>query len=99
MLLLLIILIFSADGLLLAALLIRQEQTNRTIRNLMPDINARLAAIETRLDEASTEITAELAKLREQLGNVITPEAEATLARLETKSGALADIIPNTPEA
>jgi hypothetical protein len=91
-----LIILLSADGLLLLLLLIQQQQTNQLIQNHMPDINARLTAIEAKIDEASTEITAELAKLREQLGNVITAEAEATLTRLETKSAAIADIIPNT---
>ena len=61
----------------------------------MSTLTERLAGIETALDEASTELTGELAKLREQLGNVITPEAEAIIARLESKSRALADVIPN----
>lgn len=61
----------------------------------MATLIERLAGIETALDEASTELTGELAKLREQLGNVITPEAEAIIARLESKSKALADVIPN----
>lgn len=69
---------------------LRQQATNKTIM----DINERLTAVEKNLDEASTEITAELAKLREQLGNTITPEADATIGRLETKSKALADVIP-----
>jgi len=61
----------------------------------MSTLNDRLLGIETAVDEAGTEIVAELTKLREQLGGVLTPEAEATIARLETKSKALADIIPN----
>jgi predicted negative regulator of RcsB-dependent stress response len=70
----------------------RQHQTERLI---MATLIERLGSIETSLDEASTELTNELAKLREQLGNVITPEAEAIIARLEAKSKALADVIPN----
>ena len=61
----------------------------------MATLSERLGSIESTLDEASTELTNELAKLREQLGNVITPEAEAIIARLEAKSKALADVIPN----
>lgn len=64
----------------------------------MATLNERLEAIEKNLDEAGTEIVAEIAKLREQLGTV-PPEAEATLARLETKGKGLADIIPNAPPA
>jgi chromosome segregation ATPase len=75
------------------------ETNNRWERldKRMATIDERLAAIEGSIDEAGGEITLELAKLREQLGNVITPEAEATIARLETKAKALADIIPNAP--
>lgn len=70
----------------------RQQQTQNEI---MATLTERLTGIETALDEASTEINTELTKLREQLGNVITPEAEAIIARLEAKGKALADIIPN----
>lgn len=61
----------------------------------MATLIERLAGIESALDEASTEITTELANLRAQLGNVITPEAEAIIGRLEGKAKALADVIPN----
>lgn len=60
----------------------------------MATLNERLSSIETNLDEASTELLAELAKLREQIGTV-TPEAEEILGRLETKAKALADVVPN----
>lgn len=74
--------------------LIQQQQQNNTI---LMTIAERLTAIETKLDEAASEITTELITLRGQLGNVITPEAEATLARLEGKATALANIIPGSP--
>lgn len=69
--------------------------TKTTQEKNMATVIERLSGIETSLDEASTELLAELTKLREQLGNVITPEAEAVIARLETKAKALADVIPN----
>jgi len=61
------------------------------------DINDRLTTIEAALDETGAEITAELATLRKQIQHVISPDALATLARLQTKAGWLADIIPGTP--
>ncbi len=70
-------------------------QQIKTKENIMATLNERLLGIESTLDEASLEITGELAKLREQLGNVLTPEAEATIARLEAKGKGLADVIPN----
>jgi len=70
-------------------------QQIKTKENIMAALNERLLGIESALDEASLEIAGELAKLREQLGNVLTPEAEATIARLESKGKALADVIPN----
>jgi hypothetical protein len=73
--------------------LIQQQRTNP----ILMTIAERLAAIENKLDEAASEITTELITLRGQLGNVITPEAEATLARLEGKATALANIIPDAP--
>lgn len=60
----------------------------------MATVTERLAAVEGRLDEASTEILAEIAKLKEEN---LSPEGEATLARLESKANALADIVGNVP--
>lgn len=53
--------------------------------------------VETKLDEASTEILAELEKLRTTDPD-ISPEGAAVVERVKTKAQALADIIPNAPE-
>lgn len=62
-------------------------------------VNERLDKIEADLDEASTEITAELAKLREEIAN--GGQTTALLARLDGIAGRakkLADIIkPEEP--
>lgn len=60
----------------------------------MATIEERFTTVETKLNEASTEIVAEIQRLREAPGT-LTPEAEAILTRLETKAGELADIVPN----
>lgn len=61
----------------------------------MATLSETLAEIESALNEAATEIPAELAKLREQLGNVITPEAAETLERISARAKLLANVIPN----
>lgn len=63
--------------------------------NIMATIAESLAVIEASLEEASVEIPAELAKLREQLSNVITPEAAAAIERIAAKAKTLADVVPN----
>jgi hypothetical protein len=64
----------------------------------LENLDNRLKGIETSQDEAFTELSAEIAKLRQDLQNVPLPEAaEATLTRVETKAKALADIIANNP--
>ena len=87
--------IFSAIASGLFGIALGLHALNQTLKGIMATLQERLSAIEASLDEASTELTTELAKLREQLGNVITPEADAIITRLEAKSKALADIIPN----
>lgn len=62
----------------------------------MATIEERFTTVETKLNEASTEIVAEIQRLRDELAAAqLTPEAEAILERLETKAGELADIVPN----
>lgn len=61
---------------------------------LMASITERLNTIETKLIEGSSEIIAEIARLREEN---LSPEGEATLARLETAAQALADLVPQPP--
>lgn len=67
----------------------------------MSQIEERFAAIETKLDEAQTELGGfpELvASLRAELeANGVTPAALETLARIETKSANLANIV-NPPQ-
>lgn len=71
----------------------KQEQKHFEI--IMATLQERFDAIETKLDEGSSELLAELKTLRDQLaGSVLTPEAEATLQRIEAKSKGIADIIP-----
>ncbi len=66
----------------------------RTLNELETTLNQ----VDDKLDKAKTEITAEIAKLREQLGNVTLPAgAEAALTRLEAAAQALDDIIPDAP--
>lgn len=60
----------------------------------MATINDRFTAINTKLTEASTEILAELEKLR---GETLSDEARASLDAIEAKANAMADIVPNTP--
>lgn len=70
------------------------------IMSALKDLNARLANVETALAKASTEITGELARLREQLANTELPaDAAETLTRIETAARALDDIIPDAPPA
>jgi ABC-type transporter Mla subunit MlaD len=69
------------------------------LSKIMATVAERLAAVESAIDEGSSELVAEIAKLREQIGAGITPEAEATLVRLEAKATALKDIIPNEGQA
>lgn len=76
----------------------RQKQIINKLDTIMATLEERLAGVETALDEAGTELTAELAKLREQIASgTVTEAALATIGRLETKAKALADIIPNEP--
>ncbi len=61
----------------------------------MATIAESLAAIEASLEEAAVEIPAELAKLREQLGNVLNADQIAAIERISAKAKALADVVPN----
>lgn len=93
------ILILSADFLLLAVLLIRQQQHNTTIDMKLKDLAAQLAAIDTKLTEAQTEIVSEIEKLRTALEDVDVPaDAKAALDTIAAKAGSLADIVPNPTE-
>lgn len=90
------LIILSADFLLLGWLLIRQQDHNKTITMKLAQLAAAIAAIDTRLTEAQTEITAEIQKLKDALSDVEVPaEAQAALDAITVKSAALADIVPN----
>ena len=90
--------LFAAALLGIGWLLITQHQTNQTIMRTLNELESALAGIGDKLDKAKTEITKEIAALREQLGNVaLPPSAEAALARLETAAQALDDVIPDAP--
>jgi len=90
----------TGETILLVAFALLAWQQHRNRKLIMATLNERLTAVETAIDEAGTELTAELAKLREQIaGGTVTPEALETIGRLEAKSKALADIIPNAPPA
>lgn len=73
----------------------RQEQKHFDI--LMATLQERFDQIETKLDEGTKELLAELKTLREQIAiGSLTPQAEATLQRIETKAKVIADVIPGT---
>ena len=57
----------------------------------MPDLQARFDAVNANLQEAATEILAELETLRNM---TLPPEAEASLAAIEAKANALKDVSP-----
>lgn len=64
------------------------------------ELEGKLDNIEKNLDEAQIELTKEIETLREELANTEIPAgASASLDRLTTKAQALANIIPNPPEA
>ncbi len=63
----------------------------RKVNKLMPNLQERFDAANARLDEASSEILAEIAKLKE---GTLSSEQEAALANIETKIAALAEVSP-----
>lgn len=79
------VLIAGTTGLILFQI----NQLERKINNMAEDVNARLAGIETNLNEASTEILAELERLK---GESLSEEGRATLGRLEELGTGLANI-------
>lgn len=58
----------------------------------MSQLDDRLVAMNTRLDEATTEILDLLGRLREES---LTDTGRAALEQAETKVAGLADIVPN----
>ena len=64
----------------------------RKVDKMADNLKDRFDKVSTKLDEASSEILAEIAKLRE--GGTLTPDQETALGNIEAKANALADISP-----
>lgn len=62
---------------------------------IMGELQDQLKQIENNLNEASTELLAEIEKLRKS--NTLSDEDRATLNRIGDKAKGLADIVPNAP--
>lgn len=78
----------------------RLDRIEAQLKHNMATTNERLTKIEADLTEGLGEVNAEIAKLREQIGaDNLSPEAAATLLRIEAQAAALKDIIPNAPPA
>ncbi len=60
----------------------------------MPTLQERFDSVNANLQEAATEILAELTNLRNLN---LPPEAEASLAAIEAKANALKDVSPPVP--
>ena len=71
------------------------DKQYRHLLHKMSQLDDRVIAMNTRLDEASSEILELLRGLRDES---LTEDGQAALAQAETKVAALADIVPN-PEA
>jgi len=71
-----------------------QEDLKVMKGQIMATVAETLTAIEASLDEAGTEILAEIEKLR---GSVLDANGIASLDRIAAKAKALADVVPNTP--
>lgn len=80
-----------AELYLLGTILYRLSKLKQQQKDNMANINERLAGIETKLSEASTEILALIETLRSES---LTPEGKAALDAIEAKATALADIVP-----
>jgi len=65
---------------------------NRKTNKIMATLQERFDAVNNKLKEASDEILAEIAKLKE--GGNLTPEQEQSLENIEAKANALADVSP-----
>lgn len=64
----------------------------------MASLKDRFDKVSADLSEGTTELTALIQSLRDELANagtVLSPEAEASLAGIEAKAAALAAIVPN----
>jgi predicted nucleic acid-binding Zn-ribbon protein len=68
------------------------KQIKEELFKIMPSLQERFDAVNSKLQEAADEILAEITKLRE--GGTLTPEQEQALQNIETKANALAEISP-----
>jgi hypothetical protein len=92
----------------LNAILKQLNKLEQLMSELDTTINQRLDVIEgainieteqaSQLQQAVSQLTAEVAALREQLAGQITPISEATLQRIEALSGKISAIVPDAPE-
>lgn len=74
----------------------KQQKRHNEIIMKLSELAASLTNVDAKLTEASTEILAEIQRLKDALGDVDIPaEAETALAAITAKATALADIIPN----
>lgn len=77
----------------------RISQTNKRHQEIimkLSELAASLSTVDAKLTEASTEILAEIQRLKDALGDVEIPaDAQASLDAITAKANALADIIPN----
>lgn len=72
----------------------RSKKEHQEIMTKLSELKGVFSDILTRLDEGFSEVTAEIAKLKEQLGNVeLDAETQATLDSVVSKAQAIADII------
>src|SRR5678815_1201381 len=65
---------------------------DRKLNKIMATLQERFDGLNANLDEAASEILAELTKLRE--GGNLTPEQETSLANIEAKVATLKDVSP-----
>lgn len=102
-----ILILLFADGLLLAWLLIRQEQNQTTIIMNQAEALAELQAIKTQTTKVFTEVSAKLTELtgtitalQDQIANGALPEEIASvIAGIKTGLQQADDLIPDTTPA
>lgn len=71
------------------------KQRHKDIIMKLSELSAQLAAIDSKLTEAGSEIVTLIQQLRDQLGDVDVPaDAAATLDAIKAKADTLANIVP-----
>lgn len=77
----------------------RESKTDKQHKEIimkLSELAASLTTIDDKLTEASTELLAEIQRLKDALGDADIPAgAETALANITAKATALADVIPN----